>query len=172
VRAGLGWPTTAERPDPGRPAGPPAEVAPSYELAAWLQDTPEASAPALAGAAPEVTADARTRRPGLPLGAGIVIWGSARAVALRTRTRILSAGILLSCGREAAFEKVYDGTPESVARAMRVARGLEVVVFLDPDIQGGAWIDIDPVTQAPAATFLIDMPVSAGVVQGFRLLQS
>jgi hypothetical protein len=170
VRAGLGWPTTVAGPDPGSPAGPPGDVAPSYELATWLQDTPPPGVPGPA----EVpgTAGPVAQRPGLPLGAGIVIWGSARAVALRRRTRILSADVLLSCGREAAFEKVYDGTPQSVARAMRVARGLEVVVFLDPEIQGGAWIDVDPVTQAPAATFLIDMPVSAGIVQGFRLLQS
>jgi hypothetical protein len=172
VRAGLGWPATLAGPDPGLSAGPPGEAEPSYELAAWLQDTPQASAPALEEAIGGETAGPRTQRPDLPLGAGIVIWGSARAVALRARTRMISADILLSCGREAAFEQVYDGTPESVAHAMRVARGLEAVVFLDPGIQGGAWIDIDPVTQAPAASFLIDMPVSSGVVQGFRLLRS
>jgi hypothetical protein len=151
VTAGLGWPVITGWAPRKTSADPSAGDVP-----------PPSTAAAGAGAS----------RPGLPPASGIVIWGSARAIALGTRSRILSPGILLSCARRAAFDKACDATVESVPRAMRAAGRLELVVFLDPDIQGGLWIDVDPVAQVPAATMLIDLPVSPDGVRSFRLLQS
>lgn len=106
------------------------------------------------------------------LAVGLVICGSARDVTVALRDRQLSVDGLLSYARRAAWSLVYDGTPGSVKSAMDVVMGLEVIAFVDPDIGGGLWIDVDPVTKAPAAALLIDMLVSSGELKDFRLLLS
>jgi len=145
----------------------------------WAPDTPsqetgpEIWAPAAGGREPAGEAPATDSPPqGSPPAAGVVIWGSAKVIAGAARMRILSSDVLLSFARREAFRKIYDGTPGSVLAAMDAACGIEVVVLLDPDIQGGLWVDVDPVTQAPAATMLIEMPISAdGDVEDLRLFR-
>jgi hypothetical protein len=88
-------------------------------------------------------------------GTGVVIWGSAADI--RAGAGVLDAGVLLSWARKQAFGKLYARRPDAAAEAMRAARDLEVLLLLDPDLGGGLWVDVDPVTQTPAATLLIEM---------------
>jgi hypothetical protein len=157
----------------------PAEIARLTHWRWWAPDAaspqsePETEAPLAAGQGPAgETPGPDAQRRGAPPAAGVVIWGSAKVIAGAARMRILSSDVLLSFARREAFRKIYDGTPESVMAAMDAACGIEVVVLLDPDIQGGLWVDVDPVTQVPAATMLIEMPISAdGSVADLRLFR-
>jgi cyanophycinase len=105
-------------------------------------------------------------------GTGLVIWGSARDIAAEAETPIIDAGTLLSWARKRAFRKLYAGQPASAAAAMRLTRDLEVVLLLDPVIGGGLWVDVDPVSQLPATTLLVEMTVSEDCVARFRVLRS
>lgn len=85
---------------------------------------------------------------------GLIIRGPAAQVT--GGRRVLDADVLASFARSAIFHKVYDGKPQAAAVALRIAQALEVVVLMDPGINGGVWADLNPATQAPAATLLID----------------
>jgi cyanophycinase len=105
-------------------------------------------------------------------GTGLVIWGSARDIAAEAESPILDGGTLLSWARKRAFRKLYGGRPGSAAAAMRVTRDLEVVLLLDPGVGGGLWVDVDPVTQLPATTLLVEMTVDEDCVARFRVFRS
>jgi hypothetical protein len=98
-------------------------------------------------------------------GTGVVIWGSAADIGAAAGTGVLDAAVLLSWARKQAFGKIYAGVPDAAAAAMRAVRDLEVLVLLDPGIGGGLWVDVDPVTQAPAATLLIEMTIPVDPVE-------
>lgn len=100
----------------------------------------------------------------------VVITGSARDVAVTLRTRRLTGELLLTYARRAAWAAAYDGTPGAVKSAMGMMRGLEIVALADPAISGGLWVEIDPATQEPAATVLIDMRAGDHDLEDFRLL--
>jgi hypothetical protein len=104
-------------------------------------------------------------------GTGLVIWGSARDIAAEAETPIIDAGTLLTWARKRAFRKLYAGQPTSAAAAMRVTRDLEVVLLIDPGIGGGLWVDVDPVSQRPATTLLVEMTVSDDCVARFRVFR-
>ena len=59
-----------------------------------------------------------------------------------------------------------------LASTVRVTRDLEVVLLLDPGVGGGLWVDMDPVTQLPATTLLVEMTVDEDCVARFRVFRS
>jgi hypothetical protein len=145
--------TEAEVPAPGARAGDMGTVA----------NVPISSIDDAAVAAPSM---------GHPSSAtGVVICGPVDAIEGLARTRFLSADILVSYARSAILRMAYDGTPRSVVSAMRKVKNLEIVVFLDPGIGGGLWVDVNPLTQAPAACLVIEATVSQRGVEEFRLIQ-
>lgn len=103
-------------------------------------------------------------------GTGVLIWGQAADVAAAAGGAVLDAGALVSWARQQAFGKIYTGEPDAAAAAVRAARGLEIVLLLDPAIGGGLWVDVDPLAQAPAATLLVEMTLPPGGGQMFRVL--
>jgi [ribosomal protein S5]-alanine N-acetyltransferase len=103
-------------------------------------------------------------------GTGVLIWGPAGDVAAAAGGAVLDAGALVSWARQQAFGKIYAGEPGAAAAAMRAARGLEIVLLLDPGIGGGLWVDVDPVAQAPAATLLVEMTLPPSDGRMFRVL--
>jgi hypothetical protein len=91
-------------------------------------------------------------------------------IAAAIGTRLLAPATLLAYVRRRAREILYDGTPGSVVAGLRAARALRVVVFLDPELGIGLWIDVDPLRQAPAATLLIEFCLAAAFPGTFRVL--
>ncbi len=96
--------------------------------------------------------DSKVHDAGVPVG--VVIWGSVRVIA--AGGRILDAETLVRFARWIVFRETYDASPASAILAMRLVRALEVVVIIDPAINGGLWVDVNPATGEPAATLLID----------------
>jgi hypothetical protein len=103
-------------------------------------------------------------RPALGTGAGrasgtespvaVVIVGSALLIA--AGRRVLDADTLVRFARQVILRATHDGSPASAVLAMRLACALEIVVLLDVRLNGGIWIDVNPVTGEAAATLLID----------------
>jgi len=93
---------------------------------------------------------------------GAVVCGPLTAITAAMGTRFLDAGLLLAYARKHVWNHRYNGTHQSVASAMRAVQGLQLVVFLDPAIGMGLWVDVDPARQAPAAVLLIEIDLSAG----------
>jgi hypothetical protein len=88
---------------------------------------------------------------------GVVVWGSAAAIAAWANSPILSARILLQYIKRRIFDEIYDGSAISVARQRKAVRNLEVIIFLDTTTGVGLWVDVDPATQEPAATLFINI---------------
>jgi hypothetical protein len=86
---------------------------------------------------------------------GVVVWGSAAAIAAWGNSPILSAHVLLQYVKERMFADIYDGSAISVARQRKAVRNLEVIIFMDTIKGVGLWVDVDPTTQDPAAALLI-----------------
>jgi hypothetical protein len=91
------------------------------------------------------------------LGLGVAIYGSATPVAAQTGSLVLDADALLRYVRKRIFDAIYDGTPESVARAGRVYSAVAVVVFLDLDGGAGMWVDVDTEIRSAAATLFVKL---------------
>lgn len=91
---------------------------------------------------------------GTPPQVAVIVSGSARIVA--AGRRILDADTLVRFAREMLFRTVHDGSFASAELVMRICCALEIVVLLDPAINGGMWVDVDPTTGTAAATLLID----------------
>jgi hypothetical protein len=103
---------------------------------------------------------------------GAVVCGSAAAIGEAMGTRILDADILLAYVRRRIWDNRYDGRHHSVMPTMRAVQGLQLVVFLDPFLGRGMWIDVDPARQVPAAWLLIEMDLSDGLPGRFRFFRS
>jgi hypothetical protein len=103
---------------------------------------------------------------------GAVVCGSAAAIAAAMGTRILDADVLLAYVRQRIWGSRYGGRSQFVVPALRAVGALQVIVFLDPSIGGGLWIDVDPVRQVPAASLLIEADLSAGAPGRFRFFGS
>ncbi len=84
----------------------------------------------------------------------VVILGSALLIA--SGRRFLDADTLVCFARQVILRATHNGSPASAALAMRLACALEIVVLLDVRLNGGIWIDVNPVTGEAAATLLID----------------
>jgi hypothetical protein len=119
-------------------------------------------------------------RPGQPgedsnetiFATGAVVCGSAAAIAAAMGTRILDADVLLAYVRQRIWGDRYGGRHQLAVSALRAVWALQVIIFLDPAIGGGLWIDVDPARQVPAASLLIEMDLSAGVPGRFRFFGS
>jgi hypothetical protein len=85
---------------------------------------------------------------------GVVIRGPAAYVG--GGHRLLDADVLSTFARALVFDQIYEGTPRTAGMAMRAARAVQTVVFLDPGINGGLWVDLDPASREVASTLLID----------------
>jgi hypothetical protein len=83
-----------------------------------------------------------------------VICGPAAAVA--GGRPFLGMDALTTYARREAFRRFADDTDPKAARSgMRAAHSIEIVVLLDPSLDGGVWVDIDPATGSPAAAMSI-----------------
>jgi hypothetical protein len=68
----------------------------------------------------------------------------------------LGMDALTTYARREAFRHFNDDTDPQAARSgMRAAHSIEIVVLLDPSLDGGVWVDIDPATGCPAAAMSI-----------------
>lgn len=68
----------------------------------------------------------------------------------------LGMDALTTCARREAFRHFNAETDPQAARSgMRAAHSIEIVVLLDPSLDGGVWVDIDPATGCPAAAMSI-----------------
>ncbi|MGH3302678.1 MAG: hypothetical protein ACRDOK_13540 [Streptosporangiaceae bacterium] len=98
----------------------------------------------------------------LPARYAAVICGPAAVIA-RGRP-FLGMDALTTYARREAFRRFNDDTDPQAARSgMRAAHGIEIVVLLDPSLDGGVWVDIDPATGCPVAAMSI-----AAKPAGFR----
>ena len=102
---------------------------------------------------------------------GAVVCGSAAAIGEAMGTRILDADVILAYVRQRIWDDQYDGRHRSVMPTMRAVQRLQVVVFLDPFLGKGLWIDVDPARQVPAAWLLIEMDLSAGLPERFHFFR-
>jgi len=101
-------------------------------------------------------------------GIGAVLCGSAVTVAAFGGTRIVDAETLLAYVRHRVWAYVYSNT-RSAAQATRAVQAIRIIVFLDPSIGGGLWVDVDPLSQLPAASLLIEMDLLDGLPGRFRV---
>ena len=105
------------------------------------------------------------------LATGAVLCGSAAAIAA-TGTRFPDAALLLAYARRRVWDDRYDGRHQSVPSAMRTVQALQVVVFVDPSLGMGLWVDVDPARQTPAAALFIEIDFSAGPPGRCRIFRS
>ncbi|MEW2358445.1 hypothetical protein [Spirillospora sp. NPDC029432] len=88
---------------------------------------------------------------------GIVIAGPAAAIG----TRVVDAGELLRYARRLTFEELLDtADPDSVPYAVRAARAVENVVFLDRAAGFGLCAEIDAETRAPLCPVFVRLGAS------------
>ncbi|TDD69359.1 hypothetical protein E1293_35995 [Actinomadura darangshiensis] len=75
---------------------------------------------------------------------GIVVAGPSAAIG----SRVVDAGVLMRFARRLTFEELFDtGDPDSVPYAVRGARAVENVVFLDRAAGIGLCAEVDPQTR-------------------------
>jgi hypothetical protein len=68
----------------------------------------------------------------------------------------LGMDVLMTYARREAFRRFNDDSdPQAVRNGMRAAHSIEIVVLLDPSLDGGVWVDVDPATGCPAAAMSI-----------------
>jgi hypothetical protein len=68
----------------------------------------------------------------------------------------LGLDALLTYARREAFRRFNDDAdPQAARNGMRAAHNIEIVVLLDPSLEGGLWVDVDPATGCPAAAMSI-----------------
>lgn len=83
---------------------------------------------------------------------GVVIAGPAAALG----TRVVDAGTLARYARRLTFDTLYDESDgATVVPAVRAARAVEYVVFLDPDAGVGLCVEIDPATRRTACPLFV-----------------
>jgi hypothetical protein len=75
----------------------------------------------------------------------------------------LGMDALTTYARREAFRRFNDDVdpraarnePRAARNGMRAAHSIEIVVLLDPSLDGGVWVDVDPATGCPAAAMSI-----------------
>jgi hypothetical protein len=83
-----------------------------------------------------------------------VICGPAAAIA--GGRPFLGMDALTTYARREAFRRFASDTdPHAARNGMHAAHSIEIVVLLDPSLDGGVWVDIDPATGSPAAVMSI-----------------
>ncbi|WP_157963729.1 hypothetical protein [Actinocorallia populi] len=90
---------------------------------------------------------------------GIAIAGPVAAVG----SRVVDAGSLVRYARRLTYETLYDPEEaDSAGPAVRAARSLQDVVFLDPENGFGLGVELDPATRVPVARLLVGLEPRAG----------
>lgn len=83
---------------------------------------------------------------------GIVVNGSATAIG----TRIIDPAELIRYGRKLTFETLFDtAEARSVISAVRAAKAVENIVFLDPVAGIGLCGEVDPITRVPTCPLFV-----------------
>jgi hypothetical protein len=83
---------------------------------------------------------------------GIVVAGPAAAIG----SRVVDAGVLMRFARRLTFEELFDtGDADSVPYAVRGARAVENVVFLDRAAGIGLCAEVDPLTRTAACPLYV-----------------
>jgi hypothetical protein len=83
---------------------------------------------------------------------GIVVAGPAAAIG----SRVVDAGALMRFARRLTFEELFDtGDADSVPYAVRGARAVENVVFLDRAAGIGLCAEVDPLTRTAACPLYV-----------------
>ncbi|MEO5877626.1 MAG: hypothetical protein ABIQ26_21735 [Streptosporangiaceae bacterium] len=91
---------------------------------------------------------------------GIAIVGPAAAIGTRT----IDAVNLVRYARWLTYQTLYNpADSDSVGAAVRAARALQDVVFLDPAAGIGLGVEIDPVTRSPLSRLLVGFGDTAAV---------
>jgi hypothetical protein len=97
---------------------------------------------------------------------GIVIAGPSAAIG----TRVVDAAELLRYARRLTFEELYDtADAASVQYAVRAARAVGNVVFLDRAAGVGLCADVDPVTRAVTCPLFVRLRPSDRTVEAYGL---
>jgi hypothetical protein len=83
---------------------------------------------------------------------GVVASGSAAAIG----TRVVDASSLLRYGRKLTFQTLFDNAEaRSVTPAVRAARAVENVIFLDPVAGVGLCAEVDPISRAATCPLFV-----------------
>jgi hypothetical protein len=83
---------------------------------------------------------------------GVVASGSAATIG----TRVVDAASLLRYGRRLTFQTLFDSTEaRSVVPAVRAARAVENVIFLDPVAGVGLCGEVDPISRAATCPLFV-----------------
>jgi hypothetical protein len=92
---------------------------------------------------------------------GIAIAGPTAAIG----SRVVDAGTLVRYARKLVFETLYDpADADSAGPAVRAARAVQDVVFLDSDTGVGLGVEVDPVTRDPITRLLVGINGPGGVL--------
>jgi hypothetical protein len=89
----------------------------------------------------------------LPGRYAAVICGPAAVIA--GGRPFLGMDALTTYARREAFARFSNGGPHAGRSGMLAAHSIEIVVLLDPSLDGGVWVDVDPATGLPAAAMSI-----------------
>lgn len=85
---------------------------------------------------------------------GIAIAGQAAAIG----SRVVDARSLLRYARKLTYQTLYDpADADSAGSAVRAAKALQDVVFLDADSGFGLGVEVDPQTRRPVARLLVGL---------------
>jgi hypothetical protein len=83
---------------------------------------------------------------------GIVASGSAAAIG----TRVVDAAGLVRYGRRLTFQTLFDATEtRSAISAVRAAKAVETVIFLDPVAGIGLCAEVDPISRVPSCPLFV-----------------
>lgn len=101
---------------------------------------------------------------------GIVVAGPAAAIG----SRVVDAGVLMRFARRLTFEELFDtGDADSVPYAVRGARAVENVVFLDRAAGIGLCAEVDPLTRTAACPLYVRLGGPAErTVRAYALAQA
>ncbi|MEO3784987.1 hypothetical protein ABGB12_16740 [Actinocorallia sp. B10E7] len=90
---------------------------------------------------------------------GIAIAGPVGAVG----SRVVDAGSLVRYARKLIYDTLYDPEDaDSAGPAVRAARALQDVVFLDAESGFGLGVELDPATRGPVARLLVRLDGNGG----------
>jgi hypothetical protein len=102
----------------------------------------------------------------------VVIRGSMKNVMTSAHSDFLDSDVLLRWARQKLFDHLYEGNPRSVGPFMQAIGHIELVIFCDSSLGGGLWIDVDPSTEMPVASMLIETGVSPEGTMVVRFLRA
>ncbi|GAB3688860.1 hypothetical protein GCM10027589_56590 [Actinocorallia lasiicapitis] len=95
---------------------------------------------------------------------GIAIAGPAAAIG----SRVVDAPTLAGYARKLVYQTLYDpADADSAGPAVRAAKALQDVVFLDPETGVGLGVEIDPASGSPLTRLLVGINGTGVTVQAY-----